>query len=110
MLGTGCPYSTPLGMLPGPGSAPLGLAGGAGGARRRSPQGRDVWDWPGRPGGEGVLESGADRDAGCEFLWNDHSDQQEKIPLRLNHPRKEAARTQGGINLQPAGHGPQPTA
>jgi hypothetical protein len=32
MLGTGCPYSTPLdlrlGPLPGPGPAPLGLAGG----------------------------------------------------------------------------------
>jgi len=36
MLGTGCPYSISLplrlGLLPGPGSAPLGLAGGTMGA------------------------------------------------------------------------------
>jgi len=50
-----CPYSTSLslrlGLLPGPSSAPLllGLAGGAMGARRRPPRGRDGWDWPGRP-------------------------------------------------------------
>ena len=54
MLGTCCPYSTPLdlrlGLLPGPGSAPLGLAGRTVGARRRSPRGRDGWDWPGRLG------------------------------------------------------------
>jgi hypothetical protein len=48
-----CPYSTPLvlrlGSLPGPSSAPLGLAGETVGAERRSPQGRGGWDWPGRP-------------------------------------------------------------
>ncbi|MFH1596859.1 MAG: hypothetical protein ABIG94_10910 [Pseudomonadota bacterium] len=27
------------------------------GARRRSPRGRDGWDWPGRPGGKVVLEA-----------------------------------------------------
>ena len=101
----------PVLHIPGPALGPVPLAWPAGPwVRGGGPHGRGGWYWLGRPGGEGVLESGADRDAGCEFLWNDHSDQQEKIPLRLNHPRKEAARTQGGINLQPAGHGPQPTA
>jgi hypothetical protein len=44
-----CPYSTPmglrLGLPPGLGSAPLhlALAGGAVGARRGSPRGRDGW-------------------------------------------------------------------
>ena len=48
---SGCPYSTSLdlclGLLPGPGSAPLllGLAGGAMVAAA-VPTGRDGWDWP----------------------------------------------------------------
>ena len=51
MLGSGCYYSTSLGLclglLPGSADAPLGLAGGAMGAGRRSPRGKDGWNWPG---------------------------------------------------------------
>ena len=58
---SGCPYSTSLdlclSLLPGPGLAPLGLAGGTMGARRRFPRGRDGWDWPGRPGDRGAKSS-----------------------------------------------------
>jgi len=80
MLGTGCPYSTPmclrLGLLPGPGSAPLplGLAGGVMDVGWLKIEIRGIGGWAvqsGRAGGEVVLEAGADRDAGCEFLWKD---------------------------------------